>query len=759
MIFRFEYLIYLILIIIGIGAPWSFLHSLDHVNPIEFKSLLVSIPFIMYIPFLVVYLKNTPRISINRSKALLFIIFIFASISIFWSNNLELFFRKWILLFWFITTVLFVEEGFRKSSFDRLAYFLISTVLIVAIVGLGQFYFNFPDNNLLPSHQTPASTFGNKNPANHLIPIVFPLFFYLFYKTREIKRLLYILIAFILVILYVFVAETKAVWIAMLIQLSIITLFFFFHYLFSNKKFDYKYLVFSLVVIVSISFISIKFSPLNDKLSNIYSTIIERIDNPNAHRKLIYKSSVNLIIEKPIFGYGLGNFNDAIQKEGYHKMLLRGHSDTLELIIELGFIGFFLFTMLIISLTYDLRSLKKEGKSNIPLFFISIGILGSFIGAQVSFPYQHLPVLFILAIYTGLIFKEIKSNNTKSFLTISLDSNLTKNTLVVFFALPMFFAVYKSFAWTINMSELYKNSGTEGRKYNFNEMKKSIAFPERNIHVYAIGKKFWDAGYMNRASEIFLLATEVDKNANFMRFQQFTYFIKIKDFESARKIYSFMKENHPNHYFTFEMGMSLSLSDKDLITAKNIYTYYKDVEANSKKPFPETNLIKLLHRWSISTQNYQDTEYFYKKLVSLTKFDPTVENWMAKYYAYNSMLEDSLRHMILVLNNQAYTADSRVLNALIAKKLISKEEVHNLKLSYYLIDGNLLIHQGKKFGEALLKELEIIYDQDLEVSQKNIELLKQEKFLSGDEDRYKFSSDLTEKIRKVSSKILQKHDH
>ena len=729
---KFEHIIYLLLFVIGLAAPWSFINEtsflrLEHVSPIDFKVLGVGLVSLLFIPFLFQN-TNTYSFGLSKSKVLLITLFLYATISVFWSDNFDLFLRKWNIIFLSILTVFLVEKYFNLEKLDNYFLALISLLFVVSFIGVSQNLLNFPSSYILPAHQQPASTFGNKNLANQIIPLIFPLFFYFIKNRVSLLKSLFLIAAFFISITYLYLSETKSVWLSIFFQIILIFIYFLFTHI-RSKTFSVfkKYFLISALTIVLLSLLAFSTNnkivqSIESKFQSVYSTLVQRVQDPNATRKVLYKSALNLITKEPYFGYGLGNYRDAINQEGIHKKIKRAHNDILELILELGLFGLIIFSAFVVLTIKQVFKISSDQNYSDYMAYLSIAFIGSFINAQFSFPYQNIHAPILLSIYLGIIFKFDTNSQSQN---ISFKTTKWFNSVLITLTISLLlFFLYKDYQNIRNLGQLYSNSGTQGSKYNYEELKSASSYPASETHLYDFGNQYWRAGYKDRAIEIYGIVTSSNKNANFLRLQEFKYWLEAKNRNKINEIYTFMKEYHPNHPFTFEMGMNIALLDRDLKKANQIYEYFKNLaKYKDANFFKDPNLYRYLHRWSISTQNYQDTEKYYNTTISVLAKKPSIENWMAKYYAYQNDFDKAYFHMSFVLDNMPELADERVLNALLKMGKLSQSEVDNKYVIFYLTESHYRIFERKNYFKKAVKLLESLINNKSKIDKKVISLI------------------------------------
>ena len=92
-----------------------------------------------------------------------------------------------------------------------------------------------------------------------------------------------------------------------------------------------------------------------------------------------------MVYDSPLIGTGLGTYSHNLADEGFATWTInntdRVHNDLLELAVELGLVGIFIFFIVILSILLALLKILKNSTNEIHLFFylILVSLIGSFI--------------------------------------------------------------------------------------------------------------------------------------------------------------------------------------------------------------------------------------------------------------------------------------------------------------------------------------------------------------------------------------------
>ncbi|HAO61443.1 MAG TPA: hypothetical protein DCQ90_05840 [Erysipelotrichaceae bacterium] len=349
-------------------------------------------------------------------------IFIFlALVSVFFAENPYLaFYGDTIKYDGFITmsiyTILFLTARDVKIDYDRTFKLMIITATIISIYGAMQ-YFGFDffliEDGRNPYH--PCSTIGNQNFLGTYFTLLIPIALYLWTKFRKPIYLL----SYSIIVFGLLVTLSRGPWLGTIFGVSA-----FFLILKLNNQFKMKYFLIMLgttaltILVFSIfseeSFIS-RFLMIFFDLELIF-------ENPNnvsagSFRWFIWAKVIELIKEKPLFGFGISNLGFAIDlryREEVFEVFKRNvfvdeaHNEFLDLAVSCGvpsMIAYinFLFT----SLKYRISNkYSKFELLHLPLLSASIGYI-----VQSFFNISIISVAYLFWIILGLLLNNYEIEN------------------------------------------------------------------------------------------------------------------------------------------------------------------------------------------------------------------------------------------------------------------------------------------------------------------------------------------------------------
>lgn len=368
---------------------------------IPFKNSIYQIStFFMIVIFISYIIKNKDFIHLKRLFYLyknFFLAFGLIILSMFISNilneipksgwsNLVAYFYRYALIC--IILIYFYSKDFFSK--DTVLYLILFSLVIQGLDGIFQSFIGydvFKHNVGNLSEGLTGSTF-NRNVFGFFMGLGFLLTFLAFIKkfTFDIKSLLLFICIIIFIYTTVF-SYSRATWVSIFICLIS-------YFLIEYKKINLKHLI-VLFFILGVTFY----------LFNSFEYLIIRFNNllsgDSAGRFEIWIKALELIYEKPIFGWGIDSWEISGLK-GYAGI----HNIYLEILFSLGFFGFLAFSVL---LYIVLKKIIRERNYIGMIFLMYFLIIG-------CFDHSILTGKTYLSSFTLLIYF-IFSNNANEILT------------------------------------------------------------------------------------------------------------------------------------------------------------------------------------------------------------------------------------------------------------------------------------------------------------------------------------------------------
>ena len=371
-------------------------------------------------------------ISPNFTHYALWLLLGFGLVSGIWAINIGLFVFKallWLLLG--LCVLLGSLVAINVDNIKKITTILTTGACLLAVIGIAQHLFAL---DWFYQTVAPSATLGNKNMAMQIITLLLPMSFYVVLTQKTSIKLYWSVLGVVLILTYSFYSQTRSAWVAIGVELMIISAYL----LFNKHQFAIKkQTIITLVVALFLLGLLMSFSssglvnPLNiiaQKIHSIYLSATHLDGSSISSRYVLWQSAINMWLDNPLIGTGLGSFFHNLNNEGYATYQTIGakrvHHDGLELLVELGIIGVVLLLIFISFLTQVFYQLIAHTKQNMRLFVMLIltAIIGSFINAQFSFPYQMSVPMMIIGTYFGLIlalFAQLNQSYTTRQFTIN----------------------------------------------------------------------------------------------------------------------------------------------------------------------------------------------------------------------------------------------------------------------------------------------------------------------------------------------------
>lgn len=350
----------------------------------------------------------------------------------------------------------------------------------VILLGLGQ---QFLDLDWVPTLGTPAAAFANRNMASHYVAIILPILITMgFYWKKSIMR--YPAWCFgVLGLLFIWYADTRASMVAVAgaaIWMGLIRLLKTY-----GKKFARIFYIAGVVVIAAVIIAAV--------LSGAGKQIYGMVQGSAKYRLLVWQNSLEMIKERPLQGFGAGGFklfysiySHKIRTDntfGKEKQIRRVHNDYIQTAVELGLIGFVLFSaILVYALFMAVRFLSRseDKQQNSIVVGLSAGIIAFMVTALFSFPAQRsIPPLMIMCYVSILTILYSRTFGGGCYAKLKMPRELTIGLLVLLFASGI---VLNRFNWSniicdrylktaLHMEKTKKNrraleAGLTAQKYN-----------------------------------------------------------------------------------------------------------------------------------------------------------------------------------------------------------------------------------------------------------------------------------------------------
>lgn len=434
-------------------------------------------------------------------------------------------FISYFLLYYLISNN--IDEENQFDSFVKL-FFIIS--LIVALYTLMQYYGLDP---YLKELNALSSTIGQKNWISNYLALIFPIIlsYFLLQKIRRNKIFLFLLLSIVYATLMI--CQSRGIWISISLTL-LIGIFFIFKFkivrTFQNNR---KWLFLLLLTFLLITIIYSTENPLNKSAITVAQRAVSTFDEQDPSiktRLLIWRTTLQMIKEKPLLGSGIGTFE--MNYLDYQAEILKGnpyyikysgkareaHNEYLQMWAELGLVGLGVF-LSIIFIFYNLiiNYFKKEhnDKKKIIVLGLLMGITCFLFHSLFTFP-LHVPALgsafFVIMsltmVYIGIFnLSEVKKEKIIKKIQLKI-LKLKVNYIIVVLVLVIMLIAIDFMVIRPYTAEIYyfkgvrynKNSNFADALPNFDYAAQLDPYNGRILH--ALGTTYYHLNIQSEAEEI-----------------------------------------------------------------------------------------------------------------------------------------------------------------------------------------------------------------------------------------------------------------
>jgi O-antigen ligase/Tfp pilus assembly protein PilF len=434
-------------------------------------------------------------------------------------------FISYIVIYFLVASNIDSEKEF--NSFIKI-FFLIS--LVVSLYTLIQYYgFDLYLNDL----NSLTSTIGQKNWISNYLAMIFPVVFcyFLLEQTKKNKIKYFFLLSILYAILMI--CQSRGIWISIsltvILAIYIIIKFKFYEIFKRNKKWLFLLLITFLIITIIYS----TDNPLNKSAITVpqraISTFNEQDPSINT-RLLMWKTTFEMIKDRPILGSGIGSFKmnyldyqaDFLQRNYYYIKYSgkagEAHNEYLQIWAELGTIGLGIFIGIILmfySLIINYLKKNKSEKEKIIVFGLVLGITCFLIHCLFTFP-LHVPTLgstffILLGLTVGYIGEfDLNKTNKKNIIWKKLNQKKQRWIEIVFI-----FLISVCMIFVINMlvikpyiAEIHYFKGMEYyEKENYNDALKDFKYaaqfdPYNGRILHALGTTYYHLDIQDEAQKV-----------------------------------------------------------------------------------------------------------------------------------------------------------------------------------------------------------------------------------------------------------------
>jgi O-antigen ligase len=500
------------------ASPLVFIKGLSDFADMPQRAFIQAVTFVLLLCFVCrLTLKAELKISMNPIFILAAGFILWISASFFWAYNIyECFFSS---VHWAACAIVLCLISMSINKKKWLHLILKSNLIAftgVVFLGLAQQFFKV---KFVPMLIPPSATFANANMASEYVVIALPIVIAVGYldKNYFIRYFSWLITVPSLVFLYY--TQCRGAWAAIACAIVWAGLIYL------KKKFgrliSFKTLVFiaAALTVISVAWL-MTIKP---------ESMIKKVGGSAVYRLIVWKNSFEMIKDKPLLGFGPGNFRLFYPQYTYKaardrffdkkKQIRRVHNDYIQTAVEVGLPGAFLFSALLfygLSMAWRLINSGKDFKFNLVILGISSGIVTFMITAIFSFPFQRSIPPLIVFVYLGVL-TFIYNNSFLSQKTFLLKIPKALG-IIAFSALLISGYILMLYNWNdINCDRFYRNAmAMEKKGDNKSALNASIIAnrynPDRTDVMATMGRAYVTTGQPEKAIEVLEKVTQMNPN-------------------------------------------------------------------------------------------------------------------------------------------------------------------------------------------------------------------------------------------------------
>ena len=489
-----------------------------------------------------ILISEIKHLYFTKMDLLIFIFILIMTISLIRSNAIIVSLQDYILFFLYFILYFLIANNVNKEQFFSFIKIILFSAFIVSFYTIVQYYgLDFYLKHL----NNITSTIGQKNWVSNYLAMVFPITFcfFLLEKIKKYKIIYYFLLSIIYTSLII--CQSRGIWISYILTLLfgayIAYKFNIYNYFKDNKR----WLV---ILLITFSIISIIYSTdniFNKSALTLPERAISTFDkkDPSVNsRILIYKTSLEMIKNNFLFGFGIGTFkiNYLIYQANYingnpfyikySNRFTEAHNEYLQIIVELGIIGFIFFILIFIFFFKKVILFLQKNNSNkdkIIIFSMLISIICFLFHSLFTFS-LHVPALgtlFFTIIGLTTAYTSQNNLNIMCIKKITFKKNILLNNkirnLYIFLILIFMVIIINTVAIKPYIAEIYYFNGMENSIYKNNYEKSLIDFkiaahldPYNGRILHELGTNYYILKNFNEAEKVLQRSKKYSSDAS-----------------------------------------------------------------------------------------------------------------------------------------------------------------------------------------------------------------------------------------------------
>ena len=400
------YLIIFLVVTLGLIPFVPGFSSIDMMAP---HYLYLSITqFIISLYLIFTNKKESVTLSIVDFSYILFLFF--GLLSFHKSINLTESFIEWSQFLTLFITYFNLKTLFKKLE-NRKKVFLIILLSLLAIESL--FIFNvFIENYSLEFGMQRirelSGLSSNQNIGAFSLLIKIPFLLFLFYISKRNVHKLLLALLFTISVFDILIISSRAAIIGLIFIFTLVLLI----EIFKPKDPNFRFKLSTVFLPLLIGLFVLQTSLYENSKETISINRISSFNDESVSNRIDYfGSAINLFLENPIFGIGIGNWKLVSVKNLGDKMKqynipFHTHNDLLQIASEIGFLGFICFLLIIITpILYLLKKFYHRRVLYEITPFLLMAFIIYFLDSNINFPrirpYSQMNFIFLLSFFSS----------------------------------------------------------------------------------------------------------------------------------------------------------------------------------------------------------------------------------------------------------------------------------------------------------------------------------------------------------------------
>lgn len=567
--------------------PLTYSKLLANGTDLPRDTLTLLIALLSTISFLGYFYKKA-KFSFNKIFLFIFICFIWAAISLLWSNDfgnslieITRYFSSLLILF-LAMQIKFYKQQVFVLNMAVVGLFLITLIGLLQAFGFSPFSIHYLGR--------PAATFINPNHASIYIEFFIPVLLILILVRKNNKLKTFYSVSLGAALSFLFVLSSFGTLISLLLALTIAATILSKHInIYSKIKSNKRYLTIisiSMIILIS-SHTLMPSSSSTEKQTKAISLITQK--SSHKIRLGLYSKSIEAAIDNPLFGFGYGGFRagilpyiseiQSITNHNEHLYFTETHNDFIQQFTETGLIGgtlFVVFFIMVLFLGLNALKSKRLSEKNIFIFSISSGLLVLILHAFIDFPFHLSASNFLIYLTSGFIL-----SHTAKTITFKKNINIKIVTILILIALFLFLLI-----------SIY---------YNNDYIKSNKLIRDTAIALHKEKNCNKAVRLIDESNQLFKFDFQSQAS------QAQIYGVCPQNLTKQQKVISQLVELNPTNFRARMLRGNLSLINNDSVSAFKDYFYVVRMLPNSAIGYIG------LGKWAIKLNKLRDAHNYFEK--------------------------------------------------------------------------------------------------------------------------------------------------